>query len=172
MRGDELSAGVKVGGYRIEELAGRGGMGVVYRALDLALQRSVALKLIAEPYARDEEFRRRFQRESRLAASINHPHVVPVFLAGESEHGLFIAMGFVEGTDLASVIAEQGALPPAEAVQIVAQVASALDAAHAKALVHRDVKPGNILIASERGDGVHAYLTDFGLPRMSGRRPG
>src|SRR4051812_10343160 len=162
-----LPAGSELAGYRIEGVAGRGGMGTVYRATDIALDRPVALKLIADEFAGDQEFRERFRRESRLAASIRHPHVVTVFRAGEEDGRLYIAMDFVEGTDLKSLLDERGVLEPAVARVIVAQVASALDAAHAKAMVHRDVKPANVLLAGE-GAGLHAYLTDFGLTKITG----
>src|SRR4051812_30086595 len=151
-----LPAGTVLAGYRIEGVAGRGGMGTVYRATDIALDRTVALKLIADEFAGDPAFRERFTRESRLAASIRHPHVVTVFRAGEEDGRLYIAMDYIEGSDLKLLLHERGALEPAHAAQIVSQVASALDAAHAKGMVHRDVKPANVLLA-----GDHAYLTDF-----------
>jgi serine/threonine protein kinase len=162
----ELPAGSEIAGYRVEQVAGRGGMGVVYRATELALDRPVALKLISEDLARDEGFRARFQRESRLAASIRHPNVITVFHAGEDEGVLYIATEFIEGTDLKTMIAQRGSLEPRLAADITAQVAAALDAAHAKGLVHRDVKPANVLIASEDG-GWHAYLSDFGLTKRT-----
>jgi hypothetical protein len=160
----DLQVGFEMAGYHVDSLAGRGGMGVVYRATDLALERPVALKLITADLAADEEFRARFKRESRIAASIRHPNVITVFRAGEEDGLLYIAMDYVEGTDLKEMIAEQGRLEPQAAARIVAQVASALDAAHAKALVHRDVKPANVLIAWEDAEW-HAYLTDFGLSK-------
>jgi hypothetical protein len=159
----DLPAGSEIAGYRIERLAGRGGMGVVYRAIDLTLDRPVALKLISQDLARDEGFRARFQRESRLAASIRHPNVIMVFHAGEDDGVLYIATEFVEGTDLKTMIANRGRLEPGVAADITRQVASALDAAHAKGLIHRDVKPSNVLIE----DGGHAYLTDFGLTKST-----
>jgi serine/threonine protein kinase len=162
----ELQAGFELAGYRIDSVAGRGGMGVVYRATDLALERTVALKLIAADLAEDGDFRARFKRESRIAASIRHPNVITVFRAGEEDGRLYIAMDYVEGTDLKAMIAEHGRLDPARAVEIVAQVAFALDAAHSKSLVHRDVKPANVLIAWEDGN-PHAYLTDFGLTKAT-----
>src|SRR3954466_8817609 len=127
-----LPAGSELAGYRIEGVAGRGGMGTVYRATDIALDRPVALKLITDEFAGDPEFRERFRRESRLGAWIRHRHVVTVFRAGEEDGRLYIAMDFVEGTDLNTLLDERGALDPAVAAGIVAQVASALDAAHAK----------------------------------------
>jgi hypothetical protein len=157
----DVAAGSVIAGYRVEELAGRGGMGVVYRATQLALDRQVALKLIAPEFADDALFRQRFKRESRLAASIDHPNVIPVHEAGETNGSLFISMRWVEGTDLGTLIRRGGGLEPERATAIVAQVASALDAAHAHGLVHRDVKPANVLVAA--GPFEHVYLTDFGL---------
>jgi serine/threonine-protein kinase len=148
-------------GYRILERIGRGGMGVVYRATDLSLDRTVALKVLAGPVASDPEFQRRFVSESKLAASLDHPHVIPIFGAGEADGTLFIAMRFVEGSDLRTIVRGEGALAPERAVWIVSQLASALDAAHAHGLVHRDVKPGNVLLAEDD----HVYLTDFGLSK-------
>jgi serine/threonine protein kinase len=162
----DLPTGSEIAGYRVDRVAGRGGMGVVYRATDLTLERPVALKLISEELARDESFRARFKRESRLAASIRHPNVITVFRAGEEEGLLYITTEFIEGTDLKAMIAERGALEPRLAADITVQVASALDAAHSKGLVHRDVKPANVLIAAENG-GWHAYLTDFGLTKST-----
>src|SRR3954452_20634437 len=160
--------GASVAGYRIEEVAGRGGMGVVYRARQVALDRVVALKLIAPELSGDESFRARFARESRIAASLDHPNVIPVYEAGEDGDRLFIAMRFVEGTDLAQMLASGGALDPALAAELVAQAASALDAAHEHGLVHRDVKPANLLVTGEDSARPHVYLTDFGLARRDG----
>jgi streptogramin lyase len=160
----ELATGSVLAGYRIEGVAGRGGMGVVYRATQLALERHVALKLIAPELAQDDSFRQRFKRESRTAANIEHPHVIPVHEAGEADGELFIAMRFIEGIDMRELIRRERSVDPVRAARILGQVASALDAAHAKGLVHRDVKPGNVLIASEGGQD-HAYLTDFGLSK-------
>ncbi len=153
------------GGYRIEEVAGRGGMGVVYRAVQLDLGRPVALKLIAADRAADPDFRERFQRESRMAAAIDHPNVVPVHGAGEQDGQLYLVMRYVRGTDLHALIKRAGPLAPERAAAIVAQVASALDAAHAAGLVHRDVKPANVLLGGSERD-EHAYLSDFGLTRL------
>ena len=157
----EVAAGSVIAGYRIEELAGRGGMGVVYRATQLALDRQVALKLIAPEFANDALFRQRFKRESRLAASIDHPNVIPVHEAGDAEGLLFISMRWVEGTDLDTLVRRGGGLDPERAVALVAQVGAALDAAHARGLIHRDVKPANVLVVA--GPIEHVYLTDFGL---------
>ena len=148
-------------GYRIESRIGRGGMGVVYRATDLSLDRIVALKVLVDDLAKDEAFRRRFVSESKLAASLDHPHVIPIYAAGESEGMPYIAMRFVGGDDLRAVLRAQGRLEPERTARIVAQVASALDAAHVHDLVHRDVKPANVLVAADD----HVYLTDFGLTK-------
>ena len=156
-----FAPGSTFAGYRIESLAGRGGMGIVYRATQLALARPVALKLVASQYAADESFRERFKREWETAAAIDHPNVIPVYEAGEAQGHLFLAMRFVEGVDLANLIAREPSLDVGRAIRILAQIASALDAAHARGLVHRDVKPANILIGADD----HAYLTDFGLSR-------
>ena len=156
--------GATVAGYRIEAVAGRGGMGIVYRARDTALERLVALKVIAPEHARDRRFRARFMRESRASAGIDHPNVIPVYEAAEDDEGkLYIAMRFVDGPDLGRLLHEGGALAPLPAAEIVAQAASALDAAHARGIVHRDVKPGNVLLT--RAVRPHVYLTDFGLVR-------
>jgi CHASE2 domain-containing sensor protein len=155
-----------IAGYSIEEVLGRGGMAVVYRATQLALQRPVAIKLIAMERSSDSEFRERFKAESRIAAAIEHPNVIPVYEAGEDDGLLFIAMRLVDGIDLAQLLGLVGALEPARAARIVAQVAWALDAAHAHRLVHRDVKPANVLLTVDRPE--HAYLTDFGVARHVG----
>jgi serine/threonine-protein kinase len=158
----ELTTGDVLGGCRVEEVIARGGMGIVYRAVQLDLQRPVALKVIAGDLAGDPEFRERFERESRMAAAIDHPNVVPVYAAGEDRGALYIVMRFVPGSDLHALIRSIGRLPAQRVAAIVAQVAAALDAAHAAGLVHRDVKPANVLLAS---DVDHAYLSDFGLMR-------
>ena len=160
-----------VAGYRILDVLGAGGMGVVYRAHQPSLDREVALKVISPPYLGEDRFRSCFERESRLAASIEHPHVLPVYEAGEDDGLLFIAMQLVAGCDLGRLIASDWPLHPQIAVRIVSQVAEALDAAHARGLVHRDVKPTNVLIA-ERGDDLHAYLADFGLCCREGSHTG
>ncbi|MBG0857051.1 serine/threonine protein kinase [Streptomyces spinoverrucosus] len=161
--------GKQIAGYRVEQVLGRGGMAVVYRAKDLRLDRTVALKLIAPERARDDTFRRRFTHESRVAAAIDHPHIVPIFEAGETDGVLYIAMRYVSGLDLRALLDRDGPLPVATALRIAAQVASALDAAHEHDLVHRDVKPGNILVAAgtDSDHPEHVYLTDFGLTKKS-----
>ncbi len=158
----ELEPGDEFAGCRIEAVAGRGGMGVVYRATELSLGRPVALKLLTPERARDREFRERFQRESRMAASIDHPNVIPVYAAGEHDGSLYLVMRYVGGTDLHALLRDRGALEPEHAADLISQVAAALDAAHAAGLVHRDVKPANVLLADD-----HAYLSDFGLTRLA-----
>jgi YVTN family beta-propeller protein len=156
-------------GYRLEEPVGQGGMGVVYRAYDPRLKRNVALKLLAPDYAQDERFRERFLAETELAASLEHPNVVPIHDAGEVEGRLYLVMRYVEGEDLKRLLQKQGRLDPARALSICAQVADALDAAHERGLVHRDVKPSNVLLDSRE----HAYLADFGLTRrLADQAPG
>ncbi|MFB6558972.1 serine/threonine-protein kinase [Streptomyces sp. NPDC056400] len=161
--------GKQIAGYLVESEIGRGGMAVVYVARDLRLDRRVALKLLAPELARNDTFRQRFAHESKVAATIEHPHIVPVFEAGEADGLLYIAMRLVEGPDLRVMLDRTGPLPVETAARIAGQVASALDAAHAHDLVHRDVKPGNILIApgTDRDHPEHAYLTDFGLTKKS-----
>jgi len=156
----EPSIGSTLGGYRIDSLIARGGMGVVYRATQLALERPVALKVIARQLADDEQFRRRFLSESRLAARLEHPAVVPVYDAREDDGELIVAMRLIEGGDLRRLIDRDGPLEPERAIHLLGQIAEALDAAHAAGIVHRDVKPHNILIEGER-----AYLSDFGLAK-------
>ena len=156
-----IELGRSLAGYRLEEAVGHGGMGVVYRAHDAALDRSVAVKLVAPRLASDRGFRDRFLVEARLAASLDHPNVVPVYDAGEIDGQLYLAMRFVEGTDLRELLAEEGQLDAERALAICGQVAAALDVAHERGLLHRDVKPSNVLL-DERG---HAYLADFGLTR-------
>ncbi len=163
--------GSTVAGYELGELVGRGGMGDVYRALDARLNRPVALKLLAERFAENDAFRERLVRESRLAASLDHPNVIPIYDAGEADGRLYLAMRFVDGTDLKALLRREGALAPERAVAVAAQVADALDAAHERGLVHRDVKPSNILLDQQSGR-EHAYLADFGLTQSaSDRRP-
>jgi serine/threonine protein kinase len=153
--------GSELFGYRLEALLGRGGMGVVYRAYDRRLKRLVALKLIAPELAEDERFRERFLAETEVAASLEHPNVVPIHDAGEFDGQLYLAMRYVEGSDLKTLLTEQGALDPARSIAICSQVAGALDEAHDHGLVHRDVKPSNVLLDQRE----HVYLADYGLSR-------
>ncbi|HEU5065556.1 MAG TPA: protein kinase, partial [Gaiellaceae bacterium] len=170
---DDPRVGTELAGYRIESLLGVGGMSVVYLAEDLRLKRKVALKLLASSLAEDEPFRERFLHESELAASIDHPNIVPIYEAGTTEELLYIAMRYVEGGDLKERL-QRGCLDPSDAIDVVAQVASALDAAHARGLVHRDVKPSNVLLdLGARPDGSdHVYLADFGLTRRVSEEAG
>jgi serine/threonine-protein kinase len=164
-----LAVGTEIAGYRVEAFISRGGMAVVYRAHDRRLGRRVALKLLAPELSHNERFQQRFLRESRLAASLDHPNIVPIYEAGESSGLLYIVMRYVEGSDLKALLDREGPLDLDRTVSILRQVGAALDAAHARGLVHRDVKPGNILIASGTGreDPDHVYLTDFGLTKRS-----
>jgi len=156
----ELRVGTRVGAYEIEEVAGRGGMGVVYRAKHVHLGRTVALKVLVPELVEDSAFRERFLRESRLAASINHPSIITIYDAGEADGLLYIAMQYVDGAHLGELLQDEKGLEPRRAVSFLNQIAAALDAAHAHGIVHRDVKPANVLIDSE-----HCYLTDFGLTK-------
>ena len=160
----EPGVGESFGGYRIESLLGRGGMGIVFLATHERLERKVALKVIAPNLALDEEFRARFLRESQLAASLDHPNVIPIYDADEVDGLLYLAMRYVSGPSVQTLIRERGSLPPVETLRIAEQIGGALDAAHRAGLVHRDLKPANILVA-EPGD--HAYLCDFGLAKLT-----
>jgi hypothetical protein len=163
-RWTDLADGEEFAGYRIESRLGRGGMGILYLAVEPGLERRVALKLIAPEAASDDVFARRFAEESRIAASIEHPNVVPIYAAGEEEGVPWIAMRFVAGSDLGRRLAREGRLEPAEAVALIAQIGNGLDAIHAAGLVHRDVKPANVLLSGDPGS-EHAYITDFGVAR-------
>jgi YVTN family beta-propeller protein len=165
----EDRVGTELAGYRIERVLGRGGMSVVYLAHDPRLKRNVALKLLASELAEDEGFRARFLRESQLAASLDHANVVPVYEAGEVDGLLYIAMRYVVGTDLKALLREEGAFRPERTLVLVGQVASALDAAHERGLVHRDVKPSNVLLTGDPGK-EHCYLADFGLSTSASDR--
>jgi hypothetical protein len=160
-----FAAGSRIAGYRLEERIGQGGMAVVFRARDQRLGRLVALKILAPELAGDAEFQRRFTRESRAAAAIDDPHIVPVFAAGEADGMLFIAMRYVAGGDAHSLLNREGPLPPDRVADIISPVASALDAAHRAGLVHRDVKPSNMLMDVLPGRPDHVYLSDFGLSK-------
>src|ERR1700757_2457768 len=156
---DAPEVGTRFGPYVLKRLLGSGGMGRVYEAEDTAMDRVVALKLISGTYAQDPEFRKRLQREARIAGRLQDPHVVPVHSAGEIDGQLFVDMRLINGTGLDTILARSGPLPAARAVAIIRQIACALDAAHAAGVMHRDVKPGNILITSDD----FAYLVDFGI---------
>jgi Protein kinase domain len=160
-----FAAGSRIAGYRLEEPIGQGGMAVVFRAHDERLGRSVALKILAPRLAGDAEFQRRFMSESRAAARIDDPHIVPVFAAGEADGMLYIAMRYVAGGDAQSLLKREGPLPAARVAAIISPVASALDAAHRADLVHRDVKPSNMLMDVLPGRPDHVYLSDFGLSK-------
>ena len=161
---DAITPGAEFAGFRIVRELGRGGMGLVFLAEQPSLGRLVALKVITPALAGDELFRQRFQSEAHHAASIEHPNVIPIFEAGASGKHLYLAMRFVDGMDLGTHLRQTGPLAPPVAVGVVEQIGAALDAAHAKALIHRDVKPGNILLVAGDPTG-HAYLTDFGLTK-------
>ncbi|HYN37000.1 MAG TPA: serine/threonine-protein kinase, partial [Actinomycetota bacterium] len=159
--------GANLGSYRIDSLLGRGGMGVVYLAEHIHLGRKVALKVLAPDMADDEEFRQRFLRESQMAARVEHKNIIPVYDAGEADGLLYISMRYVDGSDLKTLITERAPLETDYALGLMGQVASALDAAHKHGLVHRDVKPGNILIEPDGSRYGRVYLTDFGLTKMA-----
>ena len=160
-------AGTRLAGYRLEEQVGAGGMAMVFRAVDERLDRLVALKVLAPAVAWDEAFRQRFIRESRVAAAIDDPHIIPVYEAGQAGGVLFIAMRYVPGGDVSGLLRRDGALPPDRAAAVISPVASALDAAHAAGLVHRDVKPANMLLDVRPGRPDHAYLSDFGISKAA-----
>ena len=162
----DLAVGSTLAGLRIESVIGRGGMGVVYLAHDPQLDRRVAVKVIVGELAADPDFRRRFRRESRTAAAVHHPHVIPIHWFGEDGGRLFLVMHYVPAVDLRRLIEGSGRLAPDLVATVIGQVAGALDAAHRQDLVHRDVKPANVLVHTQ-GDAPHAYLTDFGLTRRT-----
>jgi hypothetical protein len=159
--------GSRIAGYRLEERIGAGGMAVIFRAHDERLGRAVALKVLTPGLAQDEAFRQRFIRESRAAATVDDPHIIPVFEAGEASGVLFIAMRYVPGGDAGSLLRREGPLPPARVAAIISPVASALDAAHTAGLVHRDIKPSNMLMDVRPGRPDHVYLSDFGLSKAA-----
>src|SRR3954454_6261641 len=161
-----LEPGSSFAGYRIEGIVARGGMGVVYRAADTELDRTVALKIIAPEHTQNPDAVTRFKSEARLAASLEHPNIVPIHRGGEYQGVLYLAMRFVPGTNLRHLV-DEGPLDMGQILLVTRSVGSALDAAHERGLVHRDVKPANILISGE-GDRRHIYLTDFGLTKRLG----
>ncbi|HEY1668962.1 MAG TPA: serine/threonine-protein kinase [Trebonia sp.] len=166
--------GTDFAGYRLRAVLGRGGMSIVYQAENPRLRNVIALKVLAPELATDQVFRTRFREESQIAASLLHPHVIPIHDFGSSDGLLYIAMRYVSGTDLRHLIADRGWLAPYEGVQLLEQAARALDAAHRRGLVHRDVKPGNLLISQDgdEADPDHVYLADFGITKYVGRRSG
>jgi serine/threonine-protein kinase len=166
--------GTEFAGYRLRAVLGRGGMSIVYQAENPRLRNVIALKVLAPELATDQVFRTRFRDESQIAASLLHPNVIPIHDFGSSDGLLYIAMRYVSGTDLRHLIADRGWLAPYEGVQLLEQAARALDAAHRRGLVHRDVKPGNLLISrdGDEGDPDHVYLADFGITKYVGRRSG
>jgi serine/threonine protein kinase len=161
-----LRPGSRVAGYLLADLVGVGGMAVVFRARDEGLGRTVALKVLAGNLAGDQAARERFTREARTVANVEHPHIIPVYAAGQADGLLYIAMRFVDGADLHALIRSDGPLPPRRAAAFVSGMASALDAAHAVGVVHRDVKPANVLVDARPGRPEHGYLTDFGVARV------
>ena len=163
-----LSPGSTFAGYEVESVVGAGGIGVLYRARQLRLERPVALKLVEPDLARDPVVRERLRREARAVAAIDHPNVVPLYAAGEDEGTVYIVTRWVEGTALGALILDEGALEPGRAAWIAAQIAAALEVANEKGLVHRDVKPSNVILSHED----HVYLTDFGLAKRAGSAPG
>ena len=163
----DLSGGQAFGPYHIAGTAGAGGMGVVYRAEQRSLARVVALKVIRPDIAQSGDYRSRFLREARLAAAVDHPHVVSVFDVGEQAGRLYLTMQWVDGQDLRTLLDRQRRLGPDRTVLIGTQLAGALQAVHEAGLVHRDVKPSNVLMR-DLGGRDHAYLTDFGIAKMPG----
>jgi len=160
----QVGTGTVLAGFRVESPIGQGAMGAVYLAEDTKAGRRVALKLLSPELSGDERFRQRFMREAEIAATLDHPHIVPTLRFGEEGGRLFLAMAYVEGSDLRELLRHEGPLEPTRTLDLIAQVADALDAAHAAGLVHRDVKPANILVA-KTADSEHAYVCDFGLAR-------
>jgi serine/threonine protein kinase len=163
-----LSPGSTFAGYEVQSVVGLGGVGVLYRARQLRLDRPVALKLVEPEVARDPVVRERLRREARAVASIDHPNVVPLYEAGEEDGTVYIATRWIEGTELGALIHDEGPLDPVLAARTAAQIAAALDTAHGKGLVHRDVKPSNVILTDEG----HVYLTDFGLAKRAQTAPG
>lgn len=170
--GAGFAAGSRVGGYLLEERIGHGVMAIVFRALDDRLGRHVALKIVVPRLAADEMFRRRFIKESRIAATaVSHPHIIPVFEVGEADGALFVAMRYVRGGDVRSLLSRDGALAPVRVAAIVSPIAAALDAVHGARLAHRDVKPSNILLDVSSGRPAHVYLAEFGAGKEEALDP-
>jgi serine/threonine protein kinase len=163
-----LSPGATLAGFEVESVVGVGGIGTLYRARQLRLDRPVALKVVSPEVARDTVVRERLRREARTVAALDHPNVVPLYAAGEEDGNVYIVTRWVEGTELGNLIHDGGPLDPERAARIAAQIAAALELAHEKGVVHRDVKPSNVIVTSED----HVYLTDFGLAKRMGTAPG
>jgi serine/threonine protein kinase len=163
-----LSPGSTIAGYEVESVVGAGGIGILYRARQVRLDRPVALKLVESDTAQDPVIRERLRREARTVAALDHPNVVPIYEAGEEDGTVYIVTRWVEGTELGTLIQRDGPLEPARAARLAAQIASALEVAHEQGLVHRDVKPSNVILTSED----HVYLTDFGLAKRAGSAAG
>jgi serine/threonine protein kinase len=163
-----LAPGSTFAGYEVESVVGAGGIGILYRARQVRLDRPVALKLVEPAVARDPVIRERLRREARILAALDHPNVVPLYEAGEEDGTVYIVTRWVEGTELGTLIQGQGPLEPGRAARTAAQIAAALEVAHEKGLVHRDVKPSNVILTSED----HVYLTDFGLAKRAGTAAG
>jgi serine/threonine protein kinase len=163
-----LAPGSTFAGYEVESVVGAGGIGILYRARQVRLDRPVALKLVQPDVARDPVIRERLRREARMVAALDHPNVVPLYEAGEEDGTVFIATRWVDGTELGTLIQDQGPLEPGRAARTAAQIAAALQVAHEKELVHRDVKPSNVILTFED----HVYLTDFGLAKRAGTAAG
>jgi serine/threonine protein kinase len=163
-----LAPGSTFAGYEVESVVGAGGIGILYRARQVRLDRPVALKLVEPDVARDPVIRERLRREARMVAALDHPNVVPLYAAGEEDGAVYIVTRWIEGTELGALIHSHGPLEPGRAARTAAQIAAALEVAHEKGLVHRDVKPSNVILTSED----HAYLTDFGLAKRAGTAVG
>ncbi len=163
-----LAPGSTFAGYEVESVVGAGGIGILYRARQVRLDRPVALKLVEPDVARDPVIRERLRREARMVAALDHPNVVPLYAAGEEDGTVYIVTRWVEGTELGTLIQRHGPLEPGRAARTAAQIAAALEVAHEKGLVHRDVKPSNVILTSED----HVYLTDFGLAKRAGTAAG
>jgi serine/threonine protein kinase len=163
-----LAPGSTFAGYEVESVVGAGGIGILYRARQVRLDRPVALKLVESDVARDPMTRERLRREARMVAALDHPNVVPLYAAGEEDGTVYIVTRWVEGTELGALIERDGPLEPSRAARTAAQIAAALEVAHEKGLVHRDIKPSNVILTSED----HVYLTDFGLAKRAGTAAG
>ena len=163
-----LAPGSTFAGYEIESVVGLGGIGVLYRARQVRLDRPVALKLVESDLAADPVVRERLRREARTVAALDHPNVVPLYEAGEEDGTVYIVTRWVEGSELGTLIHDEGPMEPTRAARTAAQIADALEVAHEKGLIHRDVKPSNVIVTTEG----HVYLTDFGLAKRAETAPG